>query len=43
MFVHFIGQGKMEMSQGKVRDKSGNFDILCEWQSCLMRPKGSLS
>ena len=24
----------MKISQGKVREKSGNFDILCEWQPC---------
>ena len=23
---------KMQISQGKVREKSENFDILCEWQ-----------
>ena len=28
----------MEISQGKVREKSGNFDIMCEWQPC----KGNL-
>ena len=25
---------KSGKSQGKVREKSGNFDILCEWQPC---------
>ena len=24
----------MQISQGKVREKSGKFDILCEWQPC---------
>ena len=27
---YLFGQGKVEISKGKVREKSGNFDILCE-------------
>ena len=30
----FDWSGKIQISQGKVREKSGNFDILCEWQPC---------
>ena len=27
-----FGQGKLNLSQGKVSEKSGNFEILIEWQ-----------
>ena len=33
----FDWSGKMKISQGKVREKSGNFDILCEWQPWIGR------
>ena len=32
IFVCLIGQRKSKISQGKVGEKSGNFDILYEWQ-----------
>ena len=38
IFVCLIGQGKMQISQGKIREKSGNFDILCEWQPKKTKP-----
>ena len=33
---YLFGQGKVEISQGKVREKSGNFDILCDRQPWIM-------
>ena len=36
---HLSGQGKIKLSQGKVREKSGNFENLYEWQPCsIVRP-----
>ena len=31
---YLSGQGKMEISQGKVGEKSENFVFLYEWQPC---------
>ena len=36
IFDCLSGQGKIEISQGKNREKSVNFDILCEWQPCII-------
>ena len=32
----------MQISQGKVREKSGNFDILCEWQPWTVSSSGKI-
>ena len=34
-FCMFDWSGKNGDTSGKVREKSGNLDILCEWQHCL--------
>ena len=39
----FDWSGKMQISQGKVREKSGDFDILCEWQPCCKNHRSNKS
>ena len=33
--INLSGQGKIKLSQGKIGEKSGNFENLYEWQPCM--------